>query len=123
MSLKMGQDVIVPFSIPQTQLLAGTPIDVVAPVDGYLKEAYTIVDTAVTTGGQITFKVGTTTVAGMSLTVADAAAKGDVDGPAVPTSGSSTRAVSKGDRLQIIPAAAFDTAGALNGHLVINTAQ
>lgn len=122
MSLKMGQDVHVQFSIPQTELLAGTAIEVIAPVDGYIKELYTTVQTAVTTGGVVTVEVETVAVAGLSITVADAATKGTVQS-GTPTAGSSTRAVSKGDRIEIIPSAAFDTAGALAGFLTINTAQ
>jgi hypothetical protein len=121
MSIKAGEDVIVPFSINQTDLLAGTSAELVAPVDGFVDELYVIVQAAVTTGGAVTVKVGTTDVNGLSVTVADAATKGTVYSDSA-TAGHGSRAVSKGDRLQVVPASAFDTAGAINGFVKINTA-
>ena len=123
MSMEMGENVPVQFTIPQTELLAATPIEVVAPVAGFIREASVIVQTAVTTGGVVTFKVGTTDVDGLSLTVADGATKGTVVGPDEPTAFDDSRKVTKGQRIQVVPSAAFDTAGALAGVLIINTAH
>lgn len=120
MSLKMGNDFVLPFVIPQTELLAGTAIELISPVDGFINSLQAIVQAAVTTGGDITVKIGTTDVPDLSVTVADAATKGTVVQDTVTGHG---RAVKKGDRIQIVPAAAFNTAGAVNGNLLINTAM
>lgn len=118
--LQMGSDVFVQFEINETDTLAGTAFEAVAPVSGYIHELNVTVQKAVTTGGAVTVEVNTVAVTGLSVTVADAATKGTrySDNP---TSGSSTQAVTKGDRITITPAAAFATAGALNGFLTINT--
>lgn len=120
MSLFMGFSIIIPFQINQTDLLAGTSCEIIAPVTGFISEIGIIVQGAVTTGGEITVKVGTTDVDGLSVTVANAATKGTtlVD---TPTHRHDTRKVSKGGRIQVVPASAFDTAGSVNGYLVINT--
>ena len=123
MSLIMGTTHFLPFFINQTDLLAGTAFEIVAPVDGFITEITGIVQTAVGTGGAVTVKIGTTDVAGLSLTVADAATKGTVVSDTPSAGPASGRAVSKGDRIQIVPAAEFATSGALNGHLSINTAK
>lgn len=120
MTLFMGDNIYVPFSIPQTELLAGTVIEAVSPVDGYINEALVAVQTAVTVGGVLTFKAGTTDVDGLTVTVASAAAKGTTYTDKA-TDKHPSRKVTKGQRIQIIPSAAFDTAGALNGLLRINT--
>lgn len=122
MSLLMGKNVVIPFAINQTDLLAGTAFEIVAPCDGFVSELQVIVQTAVTTGGGITVEVEGDAVDGLTVTVADAATKGTVLSDK-PTANTATRIVSKGDRIEVIPAAAFATAGAVNGNLIINTAQ
>jgi hypothetical protein len=119
-SIHGGEDRFLPFVIPQTELLAGTTIEVICPVAGFVRGLSTIVQTAITTGGDVTLKVGTTDVTGLSITVADAATKGTVQSD-TPTAGTSTAVVTAGQRLQVVPSAAFNTAGALNGHIWINT--
>lgn len=120
MALVMGQDVIVPFFINQTDTLAGTSAELISPVDGFVKALYVTVQAAVGTGGGVTVEVNGTAVAGLTVTVADSATKGTVYSD-TPTAGSSTREVEVGDRLEIIPADAFATSGAISGFLVINT--
>ena len=93
----------VEFVIPQTELLAGAAIELVAPVSGLIVGFTTIVQTAVTTGGAVTVKVGTTDVDGLSNAVANAATKGMVQSD-TPTAGHALRKVAKGDRIQIVPA-------------------
>lgn len=123
MSLIMGTNYHVPFTIPQTELLAGTSIEVIAPVDGFISEVSGIVQTAIGTGGDITVKIGTTDVPGLTLTFADSATKGTVVTDTPSAGPASARQVSKGDRIQVVPAAAFATAGAVNGHISINTGK
>ena len=122
MTLNMGSNIIVPFQINQTDLLAGTSCEIIAPVGGFISELGIIVQGDVTTGGDITVKVGTTDVDGLTVTVANSATKGTtlVD---TPTSRHDSRKVAKGGRIQVVPAAAFDMAGSVNGYLVINTAH
>ena len=122
-SVKVGVAHILPFNIPATELSAGTTIEHIAPVDGYIDELSVIVQTAIVTGGTVTVGLGATPtlVAGLTVTVGDSATKGTryTD---TSTAGSSTRKVTKGDRIQIIPAAAFNGGGELRGFLVINSA-
>jgi hypothetical protein len=110
--------VTVPFSISQTDVLAGTAFEIVSPVVGAISSMSTIVQAAVTTGGPVTANVGVTPVAGLSCVVADAAAKGSIVTD-TPTMGDATTVVAVGSRLSIVPDAAFATAGALNGLLEI----
>lgn len=124
MSLQTGRDFALPFVIPQTELLAGAKIDFPAPFDGRVDELQIAVQAAVTTGGAITVEItpaggSPTAVAGLSITVADAATKGTVQSDK-PTEPSTTRAFKKGDLISIVPAAAFNTAGAINGNLLVN---
>ncbi|WP_165184727.1 hypothetical protein [Caulobacter soli] len=107
-----------PFAINETDTLAGTSAELVAPVSGYISQLSVIVQKAVTTGGDVTAAVGATAVAGLACTIADAATKGTVVSD-TPTAGDATTFVKKGDRIQIVPAAPFNTAGAVSGFLEI----
>ena len=122
MSLIMGERATLPFIFNQTDLLAGTSQELIAPCDGFVNELHTTVQAAPTTGGAIGVGLGDTptAVAGLSITVADAAVKGTRQS-AVATPGDATRVVKKGDRIQVTAAAAFATAGALNGYVEIVT--
>lgn len=106
------------YFINQTDLLAGTSTELVSPVVGAITQNQTIVQTAVTTGGPITASVGGVAVAGLSNVIADAAAKGSVVTD-TPTAGDATTVVAVGSRIQVIPDAAFATAGAVSGVLEI----
>lgn len=125
MALNAGMpDTILGFAIAQTDLVANNGHEIVSPVDGYISELRTIVQDAVTTGGTVSVKTGTalaTTVAGLSVAVANGAAKG-VRAQGVPTAKSTTRKVSKGDRIQIATAG-FATAGSIRGYLKIAAAD
>lgn len=122
MSIQIGYEHYLPFQINQTDLLAGTSCEMIAPVDGFIREVHSTVQVAVGTGGVLKVAVGTTDVAGAAITIADSATKGTVQ-TATATRTSTTRKVSKGDRIQIIPAAEFATSGAVNGILTINTGE
>ncbi|MEZ5709719.1 MAG: hypothetical protein R3E02_10070 [Blastomonas sp.] len=113
-----SSSIFLPWSINQTDLLAGTSCELVAPAAGRIGRLFTTVQGAVTTGGTVTAAVGVTAVDGLSIAVADGAVKGTVQTD-VPTAGHASTLVAAGDRLQIVPQAAFDTAGALNGVLEI----
>ena len=112
--------VYVPFQIDQTDLLAGTPISVPSPVAGTIKRVITKVWKAVGTGGDITMKVNNTSVDGLTVTIADSAAAGDTDSD-TPTAGHASTTVAVDDELELIPAAAFATTGAVTGYIEILT--
>lgn len=107
-----------PFAVSETDLLAPTNAELVSPVAGAITSMTTIVQKAVTTGGDMTALVGATAVIGLACTVADAAAKGSTVTD-TPTLGDATTVVAEGSRIQIAPAAAFNTAGAISGLLEI----
>lgn len=126
MSVKAGERYFLPFFIPQTELLAGTAIEIPVPMDGVIEAVRTSVQVAVTTGGTLTLKSGDalgTTIGSGSLvtTIANSSAKGarqhlvDVNG-----SGKPDRKVTAGDRLAIVPAS-FASAGAIYGLVTVRT--
>ena len=110
--------VYVPFDIPATELAAGTTIEVISPVAGQVVMMKTIIQTAIVTGGDITAKVGTTDIAGLSITVANSATKGTVQSDSIAAT-VATGAVAEGDRLQIVPSSGFNGGGAVSGYLKI----
>lgn len=119
----MGQVVYLPFQYPSTELLAGTVLDMVAPPGWYIHELRCIVDTAVTTGGAVTMKAGSdgnTAVAGLSVTIADAATKGTVVADS-PTPKDDSTLIPTNGRMQVIAAAAFATAGSLRGFVKVGS--
>lgn len=112
------RSIFLPWSINETDTLAGTSAELVCPAAGRIVRNSVIVQKAVTTGGDVTAAVGVTAVDGLACTIADAATKGTVVTD-VPTAGHASAVVAAGDRIQIIPAAAFNTAGAVSGVLEI----
>jgi hypothetical protein len=108
-----------PFFINETDTLAGTSAELVSPVAGAIVGMTVIVQKAVTTGGDVTAAVGVTAVAGLTCTIADAAAKGAIVSD-TPTLGDATTVVAVGSRIQVVPAAAFATAGAVSGFIEIS---
>lgn len=109
----------IPFAINETDTLAGTSAELVSPVAGRISGLTTIVQKAVTTGGDVTAAVGVTAVAGLACTIADAATKGTVVSD-TPTAGDASTVVKPGDRIQVIPGAPFNTAGAVSGFVEIS---
>jgi hypothetical protein len=116
---RMAEKVFLPYEIEQTELLAATSEELVSPVAGRISRHRGIVQGAVTTGGDVTVEVNTTAVDGLTLTIANADAKGTRYAD-TPTAGHASAVVAKGDRIEIQPAAAIDTAGQLNGVLEID---
>lgn len=113
-----GGAVYLPFVIGATELSAGTPTELVAPCAGRIAVLRTTVQTAIVTGGAVTVEVNTVAVAGLSITVADGATVGTRQSD-TPTAADATAVVAAGDRIEIIPAAAFNGGGALAGILEI----
>lgn len=110
----------VPFVIGATELSAGTAIELISPVAGYISKLVTTVQTAIVTGGAVTVEVATVAVTGLSITVADSATKGTVQSDTPTTPRSSTTIVAVGDRITVTPAAAFNGGGALAGYIEID---
>jgi hypothetical protein len=120
MSLVAGELRFLPFTIGQTNLLAGTSSEVYAPTDGHIVEILTIAQVAVTTGGTITVltgAAGAVTVGGLTATIANGATKGSRVSDKS-NLGDATRFVAKGERIQVKPTG-FATAGAIDGWLVL----
>jgi hypothetical protein len=110
--------VALPFFINQVDTLAGTAAELISPVKGAIARMLTTVQIAPTTGGDVTATVGVTAVNGLTITVADAAAKGTIQTDQ-PTAGHASTLVNPGDRITVVPAAAFATAGAISGVVLI----
>ncbi len=91
---------------------AGTGLNFVCPVAGRIAKMYTIAQTGITTGGAVTLEVNTVAVDGLSVTVADSSAEGDVDSD-TPTAEHATAVVAAGDRLEVQFAAGFNAASDL----------
>lgn len=106
------------WDLDATDLAAGTTnaYEGLVPCDCTLKGATAIVRVAVVTGGDITMANVTTTVDGLTLTVASSATKGTAVSD-TPTAGHATTTFTKGTRYQVIPAAAFNGGGAINGYI------
>jgi hypothetical protein len=114
-------EVRIPFYFNQTDLLAPTSQDIIAPFDGYISELYTIVQAAVTTGGTIKAQINGSDVTNAVNTVGNAAAKGTRaratknGSPYLPGAGATAvQNFLRGDRITLV-AASFATAGAVNG--------
>ena len=114
-----AEKAFVPFFINQTDLLAGTSQFVVSPVAGNVTKVTTAVQVAVTTGGNITAKIGGTAIDGLAVVVADAAAVGDIDSDAPSSPTHATTVIAKDGAIEIVVDAAFATAGALNGFVEV----
>lgn len=86
---------------------AGTSLEMTSPVSGTIRRLRSVARGTITTGGAVTVEVNTTAVDGLSMTIADGAVAGETDTD-TPTAGHASTAVSAGDRIEIIPAAAFN---------------
>lgn len=111
---------VVPFTVNQTDLLAGTAQSFISPVSGFVTGAKAVVSkNTIVTGGNIAIKVGTTDVTGLTLVFADGATPGTVVSDTPTTPFSSTTAVAVGDRLQVAPDSSFATSGDINGYIEV----
>lgn len=125
MSIKAGNREFIYFAINQTDLLAGTAIEIPVPIDCVVEAVRSIVQVAVTTGGTLTLKktvttaLDTTVSAALTTTIANGALKG-AQQHLVDLTGLSTLKFSAGDRLAILPAS-FATAGAVIGMVTLRS--
>lgn len=107
----------IPVQINETDLLAGTAQQFVAPAAGYITGLQGVCQKAVTTGGAVTVEANTVAVVGLSITLADSDAAGTTYTDTVKKI--ATGLVAKGDDCTITPAAAINTAGALNCNVIL----
>lgn len=91
---------------------AGTGLNFVSPVAGRISKVLTIAQGTITTGGAVTCEVNTTAVDGLSVTVADGTAEGEVDSD-TPTAGHASARVAVGDRIELQFAAGFNASADL----------
>jgi hypothetical protein len=109
--------VVIPWEIEQTELLAGTAEDLIAPCAGYIDNLRTNVQAAITTGGTIAAAInGGSAIAGLTQTIANSATKGTRQSTTPTTFHGSDSLVAAGDRITLTPAS-FATAGQVNGVL------
>jgi hypothetical protein len=99
---------------------AGTSYEITSPVAGAVRKLTIISEGSTTTGGAVTVEVATVAVDGLSVTVANSSAAGDIDVDTA-TLGHASTAVAIGDRIEIIPASAFNAAADLAFILEIDT--
>lgn len=109
-----------PFYLDVADTSTGTAAsaEFISPVSGVITLLATQVVVAISTGGAVTGKIGTTDIAGLSITVANSATKGTSQTDA-PTAGDASTVVTKGDRIQVLAADAFTGGGALAGYIEI----
>ena len=105
-------------NVDATRLSAGTSCWALAPLASFVERATTCVDTAIVTGGDVTFKIATVTIVGLTCTVADSAVVGSVvtDTPTTVNGAANATNVVTADRtaIEIVPAAAFNGGGAID---------
>lgn len=114
-----GGTVQVPFFISAADLSLAVAQELISPVSGYISRLTTIVQAAVTTGGNIKVQIATTDVTGLSIDVADSATAGTVQTDAPTTPNDSSTVVIVGSRIRVIPGSTFATAGAVNGFVEV----
>jgi len=88
---------------------AGTGLNFVSPVAGFVRKVSAISQTGTTTGGAITVEIATVAINGLSVVVANSSSEGDVDTD-TPTKDHATTAVAVGDRIEVQFDAAFNAA-------------
>jgi hypothetical protein len=97
--------------IEQTDLLAGTSHFVIAPCSGHVTRLTTMVKKAVGTGGTLTVKLGTVTIPGLDVVVANSSAVGVMDTDVPKRTLDDNARVTKGDAIEIVGDTAFASAG------------
>lgn len=109
------------FTMDEVALLLGTTSspEMISPITGTISKLGVQLRKAVTTGGTVTVKVATTDVTGLTVTVANSDAEGTAYTDTPTTPGDASTVVNKGDRIQVVCADAFATAGDLEGWIDI----
>ena len=87
---------------------AGTSLFLVSPVAGHITKVTTVCQGSVTTGGAVTVELATVAITGLSVTVANSSAAGDVDSDTPTTLYGAGNLVAAGDAIEIVFDAAFN---------------
>jgi hypothetical protein len=106
------------FEINATDLSAGTTQYLIAPNAGIIQRVVTCIQVQISTGGVVTASAAGTTVAGVSITVANSAAVGTVQ-TGTPTAGDSSAIVAAGASIGILSSAAFTGGGQITGFVEV----
>jgi hypothetical protein len=94
---------------------AATSVFVSSPCAGYITKAQIVTESAVTTGGSITFKIATVAVTGLTVVIADGGGAGGVYDADVPTSlVGATGLVAAGDMIEIVGDAAINAGASMH---------
>lgn len=91
---------------------AGTGLNVVSPVAGFIRKMSVTARDTITTGGAVTLEVNTVAVNGLSVTITDGATEGTTFSD-TPTKDHATTAVAIGDRLEAQFASAINASSDL----------
>lgn len=111
------------YNFTETDLLAGTAQTIIAPCDGYIEADTTEVTKTVTTGGDITVAVDGNAVTGLTNSIANSAAVGNIVTDTPTTAHDASTQVRRGEQITITPSAEFATAGAAKGYLTFQPAD
>lgn len=109
-----GHAHVLPFYFNATDLAAHTTQYIISPIDGIIEELGAIVQVAISTGGTIKAKLGSTDVAGSTVTSVGSDAAGTCY-DAKTTRGSKSCFVAAGAAIQIVPATFTGGSAAING--------
>lgn len=112
-------DIYVPFFANATDLSAGTSQFWPNPEAGQIIKAAGVVQEVIVTGGDLTFKLATVAVVGLTVTIADAAAVGTVVTDTPTSLTGATGVVAKNVSIETVIAAAFNGGGAVNGYVTV----
>lgn len=112
-----------PFNFIAADLATPSPQYVVAPYDCFIAKADATVTVAISTGGDITFKngAGGSTVAGLTVTLANAAAAGTKVSD-FPTKDDATTFVHRGALIEVDAGSAFNGGGSVVGNVWVRRA-
>lgn len=106
------------FYANETDVLAPTSHYVPSPIRGKIHRAVTSTQVAVGTGGDVTFEQANVAVLGLTVTVANSAAAGDIDRDNA-TAGDITADIAANSAVEVVFGSAFATTGALNGFIEV----
>lgn len=121
--VRLPPKTVVGFQLEATELSAGTSEYVVAPEAGFVERMTVVVQDAIVTGGNVTAKIATVAITGLTVVVANSATVGTVatDVPTTVNGTGTTERVAQRGAVEVVVDAAFNGGGALNGNIEINS--
>lgn len=115
---KLNEIELLPFAALEAEVDGATSIWVPTGFAGSVLSMTTAVGDAITTGGAITLEIGGTPVDGLSVTVADSSAAGDIDTDTA-TEGHATADFTATQALEVVFASAFNASGRIRGTIEV----